>query len=326
MGRTFALLALLYAVLPLVVRADVAADAHRLLASRVRQSGVDPKSISIRDVVIEGGQALLSWDSAKQHGVMGLVLSDNRWWDALDMVRGAADRCWITTRTYPLPVLTQQYPADYLPAGYEPAPYSTALASDGFSTQLVQSAGQRNADVRDADAEQRKLNAGGHLHAAGCDLDTYTVRSDARVRPNGGVVHPPVRTFTSGFDFTMRYGRNDAPANARFTLIYVRPPTHAEFLPNPPPPKDWGGSTDVGFFDFDISGSQPVTFDAGTTVDIWFPFVLDDTLRYDVSLFTGDKALGPYRGTLFDNVLHFELPAFTVVPGKGFQAEISGWY
>ena len=82
----------------------------------------------------------------------------------------------------------------------------------------------------------------------------------------------------------------------------------------------------MGFFDFDISGSQPVTFDAGTTVDIWFPFVLDDTLRYDVSLFTGDKAYGPYHGTLFDNVLHFELPAFTVVPGKGFQAEISGWY
>lgn len=326
MGRWILLLALSYAVLPLAARADVASDAHRLLASRVRQSSVDPKSITIRDVVVQGNQALLSWDSGKEHGVMGLIRLDDRWWDALDMTREGAGSCWFTTTAYPLPVITQQYPADYRPPPYEPAPSSAALTDDGLSAQLVQIAAERNADVRNADAQERKLSAGGKLFLAGCDVDWYSLHPDARVRANGGVIHPPVRSFTSGFDFTLRYGSNNAPANSRFTLIYVRPPTQAEFLPNPPPPKDWGGSTDVGFFDFDVSGTQPVTFNAGTAVDIWFPFVLDDTLRYDVSLFTGGKAYGPYHGTLFDNVLHFELPAFTVAPGKGFQAEISGWY
>ena len=250
MGRWILLLALSYAVLPLAARADVASDAHRLLASRVRQSAVDPKNISIRDVVVQGNQALLSWDAGKEHGVMGLILLDDRWWDALDMIRSGAGSCWFTTTAYPLPVITQQYPADYRPPPYEPAPSSTALTDDGLSAQLVQIAAERNADVRNADASGK----------AACDRDTYTVHPDARVSIKGGVVHPPVRSFTSGFDFTLRYGSNNAPANSRFTLIYVRPPTQAEFLPNPPPPKDWGGSTDVGFFDFDVDGTQPVTF------------------------------------------------------------------
>lgn len=186
--------------------------------------------------------------------------------------------------------------------------------------EITAAAALHNADVRAA--SQLRVVTGPPLP---CRDSSYYAPASLAVQPAGAtVIARPGADFQ--FGFTMRYAPNDARGDARLALIYVRAPTSAEFLPFPAPPKDWGGSTDVGFFDVGVAGSKPVTFTPGTAVDIWFPFVLDDTLRYDVSYFTDGKSYGPYHGTLFDNVLHFELPAFTVTPDAPLQAEISGWY
>lgn len=229
MGMRIALLTAVFASLLVhAARADdygpardvrqVRSNAIRLLAHRVRQTGVDPKNITIGGVTVAANEATVSWTTSRESAVMHLTRREDRWWDA-------------------------QAPQE----------------NDGYLVAIHFSATEIGGDVK-------------------------------------------------------------------VTRLYARAPTHAEFLPNPPPPKNWGGPTDVGFFDVEIGGTKSVTFSAGTAIDVWVPFVLDDTLRYDLSFFSDDKPYGPYRGTIFDNVLHFELPAFTLTPGKQLAAEISGWY
>jgi hypothetical protein len=80
----------------------------------------------------------------------------------------------------------------------------------------------------------------------------------------------------------------------------------------------------VCFFDVAVSSSKAVTFDRGTVVDVWFPFVLDDQLRYNLSFVSAGKPSGMIFGTVFDNTVHFVLPAFTLDPREPLMAEIDG--
>jgi hypothetical protein len=188
-----------------------------------------------------------------------------------------------------------------------------ALSQAGFSDEFIAQAGAHNADVRNTSPADTLIRSGADCTACW------------KLNPQGASLEVP-QAAAAGYQLAIRFARNDAAPALPITQIYVRAPTHAEFLPFPTPPKDAGGPTDVGYFDVDLGGSKPVTFTQGTTVDMWFPFVLDDSLRYDISLYTNHKSSGPYRARIFDNVLHFELPAFTIVPGSPMQAEISGWY
>ena len=107
--------------------------------------------------------------------------------------------------------------------------------------------------------------------------------------------------------------------------VYARPPTDAEFIPYPTPAQYVPNA--VLYFDLRINGTSPVTFAQGTTIDIWFPFVLDDRLNYDLTIGYADKPIGPIYARAFDNALHFVLPAFTVTPGRALMAEIDGnWH
>lgn len=264
--------------------AQVRSDARRLLAHRVRESGADPRSVQIADVVVSGDRALLSWRSGKDGGIMGLIVQDRRWWDALDITPSVTSNCFQTVTAYPLP------------PGAE------------IDSQLV-----ALAKAHIASYPREHINC-----------PPSASRGTERVHSSGGVVHPD--RASTAYDLKISYARNDAQPAAVFDRVYMRAPTSAEFLPNPVPPKNWGGPTDIGYFDIDVSGAKPIAFLAGTTVDVWSPFVLDDTLRYDLSFVSNDKAYGPIRGRLFDNVLHFQLPAFVIVPGNQLEAELSGWY
>lgn len=308
MGVRFALIAAAFAALLCqAARADIRSDAVRLLARRVRASGVDPKNITVSGVVVRGYQALLSWDSGKDHGLIGLATADDRWWDALDMVR--AGGCWSAQRSYPL-AAPRNYPAGYTPADFEPAPDSQTLRSYGLSSDLVSAAAGANDDVH---------NATGHCNAA-----TYETKPDVRIHPTGGTIHPPMRNFTSGYDITIAYSHNDAGPDATLGQLFARAPTQAEFAPNYQPAPGWGGPDAVCFFDIGLGGAKPVTFERGTAIDIWFPFVLDDRLRYNLSFFSAGKPSGMIFGTLFDNTLHFVLPQFTIDPRDALMAEIDG--
>jgi hypothetical protein len=129
---------------------------------------------------------------------------------------------------------------------------------------------------------------------------------------------------TAGYDLTVHFAANDAGGPVHLTQIYARAPTAAEFLPNHPIAPGWGYSNAVCFFDLAIGGKNTIVFAPGTTIDIWFPFVLDDQLRYTLSFFSNDKPSGLIVGSIFDNTLHFALPQFVMAPDKPFMAEIDG--
>lgn len=319
--RTVLLVAALAALLAQTARADVRSDAVRLLAHRVRQTGVEPRNIAISGVVVSGDQTLLSWDSGKQHGIMGLVLSEDRWWDALDMTLYGG--CWATERNYPL-IPGIPYPDSYMPGDYEPPPDSQMLLSAGLRNALVTAASVRNDDVQKANQLAARNSKPGLVHPFWCNAATYALKPDVAIHPGGGTIHPAVRRFTSGYDITIAYAANDATPDAKLTQLFARAPTLAEFAPNHAPAPGFGGPDAVAFFDLQIAGSKPVTFASGTTIDIWFPFVLDDQLRYNLTFFSADKPSGMIFGTIFDNALHFVLPQFTMAPDKPLMAEIDG--
>jgi hypothetical protein len=286
---------------PLAVRADdfgphrdlaeVRDDARRLLAQRVRAAGVDPAKIAISGVVVAKDQALLSWDDGKNHGVMGLVRYLDRWWDALDKDRHDDSGCRRTTLAFPLQV--------------------------GFSQALLQAAAAHNDDV--------KMVGASSASAHGCAGDIYVPKPVVSVLPRGATKHEP-RSTTSGYDVTFSYAANDAPPGAAFSLFYVRPPSAAEMLPSPMPPSSWGGPNSVMFFSFTIASKAPVRFQAGSTLDVWFPFVLDDSVTYFFSTLSGTGEVGPLKAKAYDNALHFVLPAFTAKPGDEFMGEIDAEY
>lgn len=319
--RIVAFTAVLAMLLTQAATAGVQSDAVRLLAHRVRQTGVDPKKVTISGVTVAVNQALLSWDSGKQHGVMGLVLSADRWWDALDMTNDGG--CWDSQAAYPL-TPAHPYPAAYMPSSMLLPPDSGTLAEHGFTKAVTNAASTQNDDVRNADQVVEKSRKPGMvMKPYWCDAETYPLEPDTVIRPRGGTIHPPVRSFTSGYDITIAYAPNDA-ADAKLSQLFARAPTQAEFAPSHAPAPGFGGPDAVCFFDLQISGSKPVTFTRGTTVDIWFPFVLDDQLRYNLTFFSADKPSGMIFGTIFDNTLHFVLPQFRLVPGTPLMAEIDG--
>ena len=106
--------------------------------------------------------------------------------------------------------------------------------------------------------------------------------------------------------------------------LFARPPTDAEFLPYPTVSNFV--STAVAYFDLTLNSTAPVVFSV-MSIDIWFPFVLDDSLQYDLTIGYADKPVGPIYAKPFDNVLHYVLPGFTATPGRPLMAEIDGdWH
>ena len=202
---------------------------------------------------------------------------------------------------------------------------ASLLKSYGFSDDLLEAAIQHNANVSAARPiiPQNKYTK------------KYTFEPTAKLEPVcpsnpcGTHIQLPGGTVTAwgsqtgGYAFSMTYASNDASEKATFSQVYGRAPTQAEFLPYPTP-SGFYSSDAVFFFDLTIDAPNSVTFAKASRIFVWFPFVLDDTLRYNLSIGFADKPIGPIFAKVFDNTLEFELPAFTVTPGKQLMAEIDG--
>ena len=78
------------------------------------------------------------------------------------------------------------------------------------------------------------------------------------------------------------------------------------------------------FFSATFASPHEVRADAGTMLDVWFPFVLDPSKTYSLTIAHVTPVIGPLNGTLKDNTLHFILPAFAVAPGAELMGEIDG--
>jgi hypothetical protein len=281
---------------------DVRASVHTLLVHRARP--LDPNTIAVSDVVVAGDHAVASWRYGQNHGIMGLVRTNDRWWDALEQVQTSA-QCWSSSRFYPLSSEPVRAPA---------APSSGALSALGFPEPLVAAAAQHNADVQAANA--LSIPPGAKI---ACRPATQ-VNDPPNIDPRGGM-YAVSRTGTAGYDLRFTYAGNDA-RNARFSLLYGRAPTHAEILAYPVP--QIPGPNAVFFFDLAVASTTPVAFQRGSAIDVWFPFVLAPDLRYELTIDFIDPPMQLVRGSLYDNVLHFDLPAFTVKPGKTAMAQIDG--
>ena len=292
---------------------DVRFAAGRLLAHSARNARGQLNAIAISDVVVVKNAALLSWQIGDRRGLMGLIRQYDRWWDALEVYELSA-ACWGPAVTaYPLP--GAQWEQD----GLHPSP--RLLRKFGLPDDVIAAASVHNNDVRNAAAEPQPDAS--VLAKPSCESEFYQIPKDQPVTSMGGSLQSD-RADTSGYEIVLHYTANDA-AGAVFHEPYARAPTAAEIIPNP------AGyhftSNAVMYFDLTIDAPKPVTFAPGTTIDIWFPFVLDDSLRYDLTIGFADRSIGPIYAKPFDNVLHYTLPGFTVTPGRTLMAEIDGnWH
>jgi hypothetical protein len=289
-------------------------DAPRLLAHRARLANIDPKQIAISDVVVVGDQAVLSWDIGTQHGLMGLVRQDNRWWDALDVVRWVSNKsCWSASVHHPIDI--QQHTGSNVYG----KPSKRDIVSWGLSDSTAAMAGTHNADIVPDRANVPSPSAT-LLRCWAGEGEIYDAGPGVPIPPSGGPIS--ANDNVDPYQVSITLARNDALPRARITRVYARPPTPAEFLPYPTPYRIVSDA--VMFFDIVVDGPKPVSFQKGTTFDVWFPFVLDDTLKYRIVFSTGEQHIGPIVGSIFDNVVHFEVPGFTALPGKEIMGEIDG--
>jgi|GEM_PF-1311393 len=319
--RTLIVLAMPWIIAAAIARADdfgprqdvreVRADARTLLAHHLRVTHVAPESLLLSDVVVVGNQALFSWDAGKEHGLNGFSRIGARWWDALDKGGWGDSGCWDTDIGYPLKGSTwDQY-----------APDASELATFGISAPLIAASLIHNRDVRSAELNTQNVRRE-HMWVRHCKACFYTMRPWTIVDSHGGVLAPFPRSATAGYDLSIAYAKNNAALGTTFEQIYARRPTDAEMLPYPTP---MNFSADaVFYFDLTLDGPKPVTFAPGTTIEVWCPFVLDGALHYNLTISAADKPIGPVYGTLFDNVMRFQLPGFTAFPGKALMAEIDG--
>lgn len=112
---------------------------------------------------------------------------------------------------------------------------------------------------------------------------------------------------------------SDAASDAAVADFRARKPTKAESWANPP------SGNSYFFFSGTVQSAHPVHVQSGTIIEVWFPFVLDSSLRYSLTIAAPHAmSLGPVDGTLKDNTLHFTLPAFTASPGAELMGEIEG--
>lgn len=122
--------------------------------------------------------------------------------------------------------------------------------------------------------------------------------------------------YGSGYEMVLHPAANDAARLATFTTR-LRAPTEAE---------SWvtRGGNSYFFFSATVQSTQPIHVQAGTRIDVWFPFVLKPDKKYSLTIGYTDAPVGPVEGTLKDNTLHFVLPAFSVKPGAHLMGEIEG--
>lgn len=284
--------------------------AQRLLAHTARGWKADPANTRISDVVVVKDAALLSWDIGSNHGLMGLIRQYGRWWDALDY-RHEIDG-WIDSASYPL--------AQKCSVVAHAVPEPATLLEDGLPRELVDPAVAHNPGLRPKPASVKGTRSKARIQNV-VMVDRGCGRSVGNIDPHGGTLWQ-IASYTSGYDITIEYRRNDARFATYTQPVYARPPTAAEIIPYPTTLHFV--STAVLYLDLAIEGSAPVTFQPGTTIDIWFPFVLDDTLAYDLTIGFAKEPIGPLYSKPFDNVLHYKLPGFTVIPGQTLMAEIDG--
>ena len=139
--------------------------------------------------------------------------------------------------------------------------------------------------------------------------DGYVVNTLRFNRPE--TLLPP-----SLYGVRVRFAPNDAASDDRVVDVRSRAPTPAE---------SWltRGGNAYAFISGTVTSARPIDVQPGTTIDIWFPFVLNPSLRYSLTIgVTKGASVGPVDGMLDKNTLQFVMPAFALEPGAELMLEI----
>jgi len=100
--------------------------------------------------------------------------------------------------------------------------------------------------------------------------------------------------------------------HAAVTAKHGRAPTDAEMS---------GPGANSIFYLYANSGADPLSAPQ-SHLEVWCPFVLDPKVHYFIEFAGPDKSLGTIPATLKDNVLTFDIPAFTAPANADIRGEI----
>lgn len=253
---------------------------------------------NIANVVVDHstGRALVQWSRADgTRGIDGFAYVYDRWWNLLHL--HTAGRRWCGSGSPPFSngILSLNQPigiGDLIDAGVPRTLAAEAVVDfDGFNNRSVQFAqGIRNLSFPECANAAPETTPGPALRPSPADSDGYAV----------SILMPP-----------------GSQALAPAKIIARRPNSVENWTYYP------GGNAYV-YFNLVTDAGTPVDVPAGTTVDIWCPFVLDTNKTYSLTLAKAAESVGPINGKLRGNILHFELPAFTIPAHTTLAGEVDG--
>ncbi len=269
-------------------RQDVATLRHDvpilLAAFGALGNGGATARVAVDSVAVDGDQALVQWRIADKVGVDGMIRIDGRWWERM--------------REYPVPSL--YYVVCYSPLRCD-ADYTDltdrSLLAMGLSDSLIRLAFGRMPAIGTSRSA---------IESYRYDASRFLITGDYRK----GSTDP------DGFLISASFPRNDAPSEA-FFQVEGRRPTQTESWTN----RD---SNRYFFFTMTLSSMRAVNFPTGTTIDVWFPFVIDSKSIYSMTIEDAGRVVHVKAARYADNTLYFVLPAFFVSPAAILRGEIRG--
>ena len=268
-------------------------DAPILLAARI----LDGKLLggfAIDGVVVNSDAALLQWHLAQAQRIDYFVRRFGVWW--------LEDEVWIDERGRAM----GGGGAPIIP-GDENGPTPSFLKDWlHFPAPLVDLAAVHLPSMQQAVQRAAARKGSPHFHGDGYFFNELPF-----------VTTEQLPTSMGGYGVVLRFAPNDAPAAARLTRIQGRAPTLAESWVN-------YGADGYFFFSGTVQSAGPVHFSGGTTIDVWFPFVLDSSLEYSLTIANTTASLGRVVGnvSVATNTVHFELPAFEAAPNANLIGEV----
>lgn len=300
--RTFTtwLIVLGLSLAPLATQAQDVGPGREVRAIRhdlpIIMTGLIPSRLQVDAVVVAGSNALVQAHAYDATLVIVLSRRLQTWWfenDAYILANGEASSCW----TYPRADNTGVTP-DF-------------LRLLGVPQQLIDLATERLPLAIDGSRPAASTPPPNAVVKPGINVECIP-RTDwiAVVRSEQTVI------TTQNYSMHIRLGTSDATSTVRLD-ISGRSPTEGE---------SWLTRNENSYFFFTATVSSPsiVHIDRGTTIDVWFPFALDPSKTYSLTIAHTDPTIGPVNATLKDNTLHFVLPAFAVEPGIEIMGEIEG--
>ena len=256
-------------------------------------------SATIENVVVDHslGRALVQWSRSNgARGIDGFAYIYDRWWDLLDLRADGTGTGWCGGASAP----------------FEPGIYRK---KQPFGIEDLIAAGVPRSLVAEAVNDFDGFNSTTAQFAQA--LTPPSLLSCSIVQPGigTGILEPTLFSAPWQSDGYTLQIRTPALVPAKLT---ARRPNNVENWTYYP-----GGNAYV-YFTLITSSDAAIDVPLGTSVDIWFPFVLDTTKTYSLTLAKAVESVGPIDGKLRDNVVHFELPAFTVPAGATLIGEVDG--